>query len=107
MANEIQTPKKHEIRKVRESLEPLMDACVTIGWKIPQSSTKLQMISTREELRDLYMYQLLEQAGDAKVNLNCLFAEKMFLKICQDRGYFDVEEYYEQVMNFLEEWKNL
>ena len=65
------------------------------------------MIGTEKALRDLYVYQLLEQEGDTKVNLNCLFAEKMFLKICKDRGYFDVEEYQEQVIKFLEEWKNL
>lgn len=107
MANEIITPKQHEVRKVRESLEPIMDACVSIGWKIPKASIKLQMVTDKKMMRDIYVNQLLEQGGEAKVNLNCLLAEKMFLKICEERGYFDVEEYYEQVMKFLEEWKNL
>jgi len=107
MAKEIQTPKKHEVRKVRESLEPMMDACVTIGWKIPKSSIKLQMISSQEVMRDLYVCEILEQEGDARVNLNSIFAEKMFLKICEDRGFLDVEQYHEQVMNFLQEWKKL
>ena len=108
MEKENVTPKKHEVRKVRELLPYIMDTCVGNAWKVPSVDTKIDMIADLTDLtKDEVMSILLNKKGDTAVNINSILAVWLFVNTCNSNGFFDVKEYEELVWCQIETFNEL